>query len=130
MSEDATPSLGIACPGIVCGEYDVAIIGAGVAGCCCARELARTSGSLLVLEAGDDIACGATRANSGIVHAGYDPEPGTLKARYNVEGSRFYPTWAAELGFSYVRNESLVVGFDERDERACRPLPSRGREWR
>lgn len=83
MSEDATPSLGIACPGIVRGEYDVVIIGAGVAGCCCARELARTSGSLLVLEAGDDIACGATRANSGIVHAGYDPEPGTLKARYN-----------------------------------------------
>ena len=71
-----------------------------------------------MLEAGDDIACGATRANSGIVHAGYDPEPGTLKARYNVEGSRLYPMWAAELGFSYVRNESLVVGFDERDERA------------
>ena len=128
MSEDATPSLGIACPGIARGEYDVAIIGAGVAGCCCARELARTSGSLLVLEAGDDIACGATRANSGIVHAGYDPEPGTLKARYNVEGSRLYPMWAAELGFSYVRNESLVVGFDERDERALAALSLRGAE--
>ena len=128
MSEDATPSLGIACPGIARGAYDVAIIGAGVAGCCCARELARTSGSLLVLEAGDDIACGATRANSGIVHAGYDPEPGTLKARYNVEGSRLYPMWAAELGFSYVRNESLVVGFDERDELSLVALSLRGAE--
>ena len=50
-----------------------------------------------VVEAGNDLACGATRANSGIVHAGYDPLPGTLKARFNVEGSRLYPRWADEL---------------------------------
>lgn len=110
------------------GSYDVAVIGAGVAGCCCARELARFSGSVVVLEAGDDIACGATRANSGIVHAGYDPEPGTLKARYNVEGSRLYPEWARELGFAYARNESLVIGFDERDEVSLAGLLARGLE--
>ena len=108
--------------------YDVAVIGAGVAGCCCARELARYDVSVIVLEAGVDIACGATRANSGIVHAGYDPEPGTLKARYNVEGSRLYPTWARELGFSYMNNESLVVGFGEADEQALRELERRGAE--
>ena len=107
--------------------YDVVVIGAGVAGCCCARELARYDASVLVLEAGLDLACGATRANSGIVHAGYDPEPGSLKARYNVAGSKLYPAWAAELGFAYKRNESLVVGFDEADREALAQLLERGR---
>ena len=106
--------------------YDVAVIGAGVAGCCCARELARFNLSCVVLEAGNDIACGATRANSGIVHAGYDPEPGTLRAHFNVAGSRLFPRWADELGFAYVRNESLVVGFDDADRTALQKLLDRG----
>ena len=126
MSDDVVRPLGICAPTPARDEYDVAVIGAGVAGCCCARELSRFAGSVVVLEAGDDIACGATRANSGIVHAGYDPVPGTLKARYNVEGSRLYPTWAAELGFSYQRNESLVVGFTQRDRSALEALLERG----
>ncbi len=67
--------------------FDVVVIGAGVAGSCTARELARYDVSVAVLEADGDIASGATRANSGIVHAGYDPEPGTLKALYNARGS-------------------------------------------
>lgn len=62
------------------------VVGAGVVGCCCARELARCDLSVLVVEAGLDIASGAMRANSGIVHAGFDPKPGTLKARYNAAG--------------------------------------------
>lgn len=107
--------------------YDVAVIGAGVAGCCCARELARYDARIIVLEAGDDIACGATRANSGIVHAGYDPEPGSAKARFNVAGAALYPTWASELKFAYLRNESLVVGFDETDREALAELLERGR---
>ena len=110
------------------GAYDVVVIGAGVAGCCCARELARYDLGVLVVEAGNDIACGATRANSGIVHGGYDPEPGTLKARYNLAGSKLYPTWASELGFSYMRNESLVVGFDEADRAALEGLLARGEQ--
>lgn len=108
-------------------SYDVVVVGAGVAGCCCARELARYDLDVLVLEAGDDIACGATRANSGIVHGGYDPEPGTAKARYNVAGSKLFPQWADELGFAYVRNESLVVGFGDEDEAALAGLLERGR---
>lgn len=109
------------------GSYDVVVVGAGVAGCCCARELARYDLDVLVLEAGDDIACGATRANSGIVHGGYDPEPGTAKARYNVAGSKLFPRWAHELGFAYIHNESLVVGFDDEDEAALAGLLERGR---
>ncbi|WP_293815582.1 FAD-dependent oxidoreductase [uncultured Parolsenella sp.] len=108
-------------------SYDVVVVGAGVAGCCCARELARYDLDVLVLEAGDDIACGATRANSGIVHGGYDPEPGTAKARYNVAGSKLFPRWADELGFAYVHNESLVVGFGDEDEAALAGLLERGR---
>ena len=108
-------------------SYDVVVVGAGVAGCCCARELARYDLDVLVLEAGDDIACGATRANSGIVHGGYDPEPGTAKARYNVAGSKLFPRWADELGFAYVHNESLVVGFGDEDEAALVGLLERGR---
>lgn len=109
------------------GSYDVVVVGAGVAGCCCARELARYDLDVLVLEAGDDIACGATRANSGIVHGGYDPEPGTAKARYNVAGSKLFPRWADELGFAYIHNESLVVGFGDEDEAVLAGLLERGR---
>ena len=108
-------------------SYDVVVVGAGVAGCCCARELARYDLDVLVLEAGDDIACGATRANSGIVHGGYDPEPGSAKARYNVAGSKLFPRWADELGFAYIHNESLVVGFGDEDEEALAGLLERGR---
>ena len=108
-------------------SYDVVVVGAGVAGCCCARELARYDLDVLVLEAGDDIACGATRANSGIVHGGYDPEPGSAKARYNVAGSKLFPQWADELGFAYIHNESLVVGFGDEDEEALAGLLERGR---
>ena len=70
--------------------FDVIVIGAGVIGAATARELVRYDISVAVLEAGLDLACGATRANSGIVHAGYDPAPGTLQAAYNVEGSALF----------------------------------------
>ncbi|NHM14253.1 FAD-dependent oxidoreductase [Xiamenia xianingshaonis] len=107
---------------------DVVVIGAGVAGCAVARELARWDVRTCVLEAGNDLACGATRANSGIVHAGYDPEPGTNKARFNVEGSRLYPQWADELGFPYIRNGSMVLAFSEEDMVAVRRLEARAKQ--
>ena len=95
------------------GEYDVIVIGAGVIGATTARELARFDLRVLVLEAGLDLACGATRANSGIVHAGYDPLPGTLKAKYNVAGSALFEQWQRELGFGFYRNGALVLAFNE-----------------
>lgn len=104
---------------------DVVVVGAGVAGAACARELCRYHIDTVVLEAGNDLACGATRANSGIVHAGYDPVPGTLKARYNVEGSRLFPQWADDLGFAYQRNGSLVLAFSDDDLENVRVLMAR-----
>ncbi|RDB60382.1 FAD-dependent oxidoreductase [Gordonibacter sp. 28C] len=104
---------------------DVVVIGAGVAGAACARELSRYRLDVVLLEAGNDVACGATRANSGIVHAGYDPAPGTLKARYNVEGSRLYARWADELGFAYRRNGSLVLAFSDEELTSVRALVAR-----
>ena len=91
--------------------YDVVIIGAGIAGTACARELSRFQLKVLLLEQGTDVAMGATRANSGIVHGGYDPEPGTLKARYNVAGSRMYPQLAAELGIRAFINREGMLGY-------------------
>ena len=107
-------------------EVDVAIVGAGVAGCCVARECARFALKVAVFEAGLDVADGATRANSGIVHAGYDPKPGTRKARYNVEGAKLYPQWASELGFPYINNGSMVLAFTEEELEAIRGLHERG----
>lgn len=109
-------------------SVDVAIVGAGVAGATTARALARWRLSAVVLEAGNDVACGATRANSGIVHAGHDPLPGTLKARFNVEGSQLFPQWADELGFSYVRNGSLVLAFSDEERASVRRLVARAAE--
>ncbi len=105
----------------------VAVIGAGVVGCCIARELCRFAVRVVVLEAGDDIACGATRANSGIVHAGFDPQPGTLKAHYNALGSAEYPRWASELGFGYYRNGSMVAAFSDEELAGLDELLARGR---
>lgn len=94
-------------------SFDVVVVGAGIAGCTAARELARYDLSICVLEAGNDIACGATRANSAIVHAGFDPSPGTLKARFNVEGSKAYLRWCDELGVQFRRNGSMVLAFND-----------------
>lgn len=105
----------------------VAVIGAGVVGCCIARELCRFAVRVVVLEASDDIACGATRANSGIVHAGFDPQPGTLKAHYNAIGSALFPRWASELGFGYYCNGSMVAAFSDEELARLDELLARGR---
>lgn len=102
--------------------YDIIIIGAGVAGCCLARELSRFEASFAVLEAGNDLAFATSRANSGIVHAGYDPHPGSLKAEYCVKGNRLFAEWAADLEFAYIPTGSLVVAFSEADLEALRLL--------
>ena len=67
---------------------DVIVIGAGVIGSAIARELSRHDRKVVVLERASDVCEGTSKANSGIVHAGYDAEPGTWKARFNVEGNR------------------------------------------
>ena len=81
---------------------DILIVGAGITGCAAARELSRFRASVLVLDRGSDLAEGATKANSGIVHAGYDALPGTKKAMYNVRGSAMYAELCASLGVPYT----------------------------
>ena len=105
---------------------DVIIIGAGVSGCACARELARRKASILVLEKEEDVCCGTSKANSAIVHAGYDAPHGSLMARLNVQGSRMMPALAKELDFAYRRCGSLVVCLDEADRPALQALYQNG----
>ena len=107
-------------------DYDVAVIGAGVTGCAVARELAHWDLKVCVLEKGEDVCCGTSKANSAIVHAGHDAEPGSLKARFNLEGNRMMGDLAKELDFDFVRNGSLVLCLDEADLPALRALYEKG----
>jgi glycerol-3-phosphate dehydrogenase len=95
--------------------YDVIVIGGGVIGCAVARQLSKYVGDVALLERAQDVSEGASKANSGIVHAGYDAEPGSDKARLNVKGARMYPALCRELGVPYGQPGALVLGFDEAD---------------
>lgn len=92
--------------------YDIVIIGAGVVGGLIARTLARYEQKVLIIDKAADVAMGATKANSAIVHAGFDAKEGSLKARLNVRGSEMMEQVTKELGVKYIRNESLVVAFE------------------
>ena len=105
---------------------DIIVIGSGITGCAVARELSRFNASVLVLDRGSDLAEGATKANSGIVHAGYDAIPGTKKSLYNVRGANMYESLAKELGVPYRRCGALVLAFDEEDKKTINELKSRG----
>lgn len=94
---------------------DVTIIGAGVSGCAIARELARYQYKTVVLERCSDICEGTSKANSGIVHAGFDSEPGSYMAKLNVEGNAMMERLSEELNFPFKRNGSLVLCFDRED---------------
>ena len=106
--------------------YDVVIIGAGVCGAAVARELSRYRVNACVLEKEEDVCCGTSKANSGIVHAGYDAEPGTLKARLNVQGNKLMERLSEELDFPFKRNGSLVICRDEEGMPALRRLYDKG----
>lgn len=94
---------------------DVIIIGGGVVGCSVARELSRFAADILLLERGNDVSVGTSKANSGIVHGGYDAKPGTLKAKFNVAGNAMFDALARELDFPFKRNGSMVLCFDKAD---------------
>ena len=96
--------------------YDIVVIGAGVVGGLVARELSKYKVSVCLLEKEGDVAMGATKANSAIVHAGFDAKVGTLKAKMNVRGSEMMEQVTRELGVKYKQNGSLVVAFE--NERA------------
>lgn len=105
---------------------DVIIIGGGVIGCGIARELARYQANVLLLERGNDVSVGTSKANSGIVHGGYDAKPGTLKAKYNVMGNAMFDELSRELDFPFRRNGSIVLCFDESQIGGLDELLNRG----
>ena len=95
--------------------YDVTIIGCGVIGASIAYTLSQYKLNVLVLERENDVATGTTKANSAIVHAGYDPEPGTLMAKLNVRGCAMMEDLANRLSVEYKRPGALVLAFDDAD---------------
>ena len=107
---------------------DVVVIGGGIVGCAIARELSRYSLTVVLLESAPDVGTGTSKANSGILHAGFDAEPGTWKARLNVRGSRLYQAISEELGIPRRRVGSLVVARDEAQLGAIEELGRRGVE--
>lgn len=106
--------------------YDVVIIGAGVVGGMIARELSRYNAKICILEKENDVSKGASSANSGIVHAGFDAEVGSLKALLNVKGAKMMKTVTDELGVKYKQNGSIVAGFDDEDAKTINELYNRG----
>ena len=108
--------------------YDVIIIGAGVTGCAIARELSKYELKIAVLDKEEDVCCQTSKANSGIVHAGFDAKPGSLKAQMNIRGSQMMEELSVKLDFPYKRNGSLVLCFDESGREKLQKLLMQGRE--
>ena len=106
--------------------YDYLIIGAGVVGSLIARELSRYSDKVLLIEKEADIGMGATCANSAIVHPGYDPIPGSLKARVNVRGNAMFDELAADLDFAFERVGDFVVAIGDDELPALETLYQQG----
>ncbi len=106
--------------------YDVAIIGCGIMGSSCAYYLSRYNLRIAVIEKYNDICCGATRANSAIIHAGYDPKPGSLCAKYNVRGCKLAGEICKKLDVHYQNIGSLVVAFTESEMKTVEELYERG----
>ena len=98
--------------------YDAVIIGAGVVGSMIMHTLAKYDLKVCTVDKANDVATGATKANSAIVHAGFDAKEGSLKAILNVKGSQMMPEIADMLGVKYKNNGAFVIGFDENDRKS------------
>ena len=108
-------------------NYDVAVVGAGVIGSLIARELCRYNIKVALVEKNNDMATGTSKANSAIVHAGFDAKPGTLKAKLNVEGTALMPELCKTLGVPFKPIGSLVVAFSDEEVETLGELLERGK---
>lgn len=107
-------------------RYDAIVVGAGVVGSAVARELSRRRGNFLVVEKALDVCEGTSKANSAIIHAGFDAEPGTMKAKMNVKGNRMMDQLAEELDIPFKRVGAFVVCFSEEELPKLQELYDRG----
>ena len=107
-------------------KYDVAIIGSGVVGALISRELSKYDIKVALLERCNDVAMGTTKANSAIVHGGFDAIPGTMKAKLNVKGTEMMPEVCKELNVPYKNNGSLVLAFSDEEMEHVKELYDRG----
>ncbi|MCL2532074.1 MAG: NAD(P)/FAD-dependent oxidoreductase [Oscillospiraceae bacterium] len=108
--------------------YDIAIIGAGVIGALTARELSRYDLRVVLVDRLNDVGAGTTRANSAIVHAGFDAPVGSLKAKYNVAGTAAMPALCEQLHVPYQNTGSVVLAFDDADRATLDELKARGEQ--
>lgn len=106
--------------------YDIAIIGAGVIGTSIFRELTKYNLKVVVLEKEKDVSMGTSKANSAIVHAGYDPKEGTLMAKFNVKGNEMFEDLCKELSVPFKRNGSLIIAFNDEDMNTVNDLYENG----
>lgn len=106
--------------------YDVIIIGGGISGCAVAYELSKYKVNILMLEKENDISLGTTKANSAIIHSGYDPLPNTKMAKYNVEGNKLVNELCKKLDVAYKQIGSLVIAFDENEMKTLYILYEQG----
>ncbi len=109
-------------------SFDIAIVGAGICGCAAAFTLSKYDASCVMIEREPDVSMGTTKANSGIIHAGFDAEPGTLTAKYNVRGAKMMPELAKDLSVDYRQIGSLVIAFHEEERKTLRALYERGKK--
>lgn len=100
----------------------IAVIGGGVVGCSVARYLSRFAADITVFEKAADVADGTSKANTGIVHPGHDAEPGSLKAKFNVLGSKMYADLCGQLCVPYKNNGTLVLAFSDEDMKRVEAL--------
>lgn len=106
--------------------YDIIVIGGGVIGGTVFRELTKYNVKVCLLEKENDVCMGQSKANSGIVHAGFDAKEGSLKAKFNVLGNKMMKNYAEELGVKYRNNGSLVVAFSDEEIETLKDLKTRG----
>lgn len=107
-------------------QFDVIIIGAGVIGCAIARDLSKYTAKVLVLEKENDVSNGASKANSGIVHGGYDAKHGTMKGYFSRKGNRMFRALNDDLNFGYLECGSMVLGFSDEDLIVLKKLMENG----
>ena len=105
---------------------DIVVIGAGVSGCAVARELSRYKADVLVIDKCEDVCCGTSKANSAIIHAGFDAAKGSLMAKLNVRGNEMMDELAKDLDIPFKRNGALVVCMHKEDLPGLKDLYDRG----